>query len=424
MGRGIGASVLVACLWGLPVLGADIAVDVASGEILTATDADAPRLPASLTKLMTAYVAFEAMAEGEVKPDQRVEVSRFAARRPPVKLGLSVGRTVPFFEILSAAVVGSKNDAAAVVAEAVAGSETAFVMRMNDTARALGMTNTTFANATGLPAPGQKTTARDIALLSRALLLTYPKRSELFSRRSVTALGKRVGTTNPLFGRVKGAEGLKTGFTCAAGYAISGLVKRDGRSIIAVTLGHKNKNARLSAVKGLIEAAFKLSGSGEFLQSSPAGSLPPPDVGACGAATVNVVATDIPPEEMALYAAELAKAKRRVAVKKWQSSPPQTLPTKPKEPVAAVPPPLSGWAVFLGAHANEQIARSAIRALRLRIGKRGIGRTERRLRDGWYLALVHGLDRNAAAAFCRVSDRYCVVLPPARLLNNRAQWRR
>ena len=438
MGRVFGATILIASLWGAPVVGADIAVDVTSGEVLTATDADAPRLPASLTKLMTAYVAFEAMAMGEIKPDQRVEVSRFAAQRPPVKLGLSPGTTVPFLDILSAAVVGSKNDAATVVAEAVAGNEAAFVARMNDAARALGMTNTTFANSTGLPAPGQKTTARDIALLSRALLLTYPKRSDLFSRRSVTALGKRVGTTNPLFGRVKGAEGLKTGFTCAAGYAIAGLVERDGRRIIAVTLGHQNKSKRLNAVKGLIEAAFQLSGSGELLESGPAGSLPPSDVGACGAATAKVVATDIPPEEMALYAAELAKAKRRVAVKKWQSSPPQQVQTKPESQsslsrngqtnaggtVAALPPPVSGWGVFLGAHANEQVARSAIRALRLRIGTHGVGRTERRVRDGRFLALLHGLNRREASTFCRVSDRYCVVLPPALLLNPRAQWRR
>lgn len=424
MGRVFGAAALVTSLWGAPVLSADIAIDVTSGEVLTASDADAPRLPASLTKLMTAYVAFEAMAKGEVEADESIKVSRFAARRPPVKLGLSVGMTVPFFDILSAAVVGSKNDAAVVVAEAVAGSEPAFVARMNDAARALGMTNTTFANATGLPAPGQRTTARDIALLSRALLLTYPKRSQLFSRRSVKALGKRVGTTNPLFGRVKGAEGLKTGFTCAAGYAIAGLVERDGRRIIAVTLGHQNKSKRLRAVKGIIEAAFQLPGLGELLQSGLSSRSPPPDVGACSGSTINVVATDISPEEMALYAAELAKAKRRVAVNRWQSSPPQNVQPPQKQVTVTKPPPLSGWAVFLGAHANEQTARSAIRALRLRIGRRGIGRTERRVRDGWSLALVHGLDRKTASAFCRGSERYCVVLPPARLLNPRAQWRR
>jgi len=423
MGRVFGTVLIGASLWAVPVLGADMAVDVLSGEVLTATDADAPQLPASLTKLMTAYVAFEAMAAGEFDPAHAITVSRFAARRPPVKLGLSVGAKVSLMDVLSAAVVGSKNDAAVVVAEAISGSETAFVARMNEAALALGMTNTRFANATGLPAPGQQTTARDMTLLSRALLTKHSQRSELFSRRSVTAVGKRVRTTNPLFGRVRGAEGLKTGFTCAAGYAISALVEREGRRIIAVTLGHQSKSQRLSTVKGLIEAAFQLSGSGEVLRSGPVSTRVPPDVGACRGATVNVVATDISPEEMALYAAELAKAKRRVAVRESRVAPP-AIKSVPKKIIAPSPPPLSGWGVSLGAYPSEQGARSAVRALWLRLGRQGTMRTEPRRRDGRTLGLVYGLDRASAQAYCGGTDRYCLVLPPARLLNPRAKWRR
>ncbi len=427
MGRVFGAAVIWASLWPVPVVGADIAIDVASGEILTATDADSPRFPASLTKLMTAYVAFEALAAGDMTTGQLISVSHFAARRPPVKLGLSVGAELPFSEILDAAVVGSKNDAAVAVAEAVSETESAFVARMNEAAQRLGMTNTAFANATGLPAPGQRTTARDIALLSRALLSQFPKRSALFSQRSVQAAGQRVGTTNPLFGRVLGAEGLKTGFTCAAGYAISALVERDGRRIVAVTLGHPTKAKRLKAVKGLINAAFQLSGSGEVLKSAPVTASLPRDVRACSGAAVDVVSTDLPPEELALYAAELAKAKRRLAIKNRQKSQPKQL-SQPKTvtiPKARnTPPPPSGWAILLGAYRTEKEARSTTRMLRLRIGERGVDYIERRQRDGWSLALMHSLNRHEAAAICRETQRYCVVLPPARLLNKKAQWRR
>ena len=417
MGRFYRAGLIAAALWASPGMAADIAVDLSSGSILTATDADAPRLPASLTKLMTAYVAFEAMAAGEITPETVTTVSRFAAQRPPVKLNLRAGSTIPFDEVLGAAIVGSKNDAATVVAEAVAGTQDAFVDRMNAAADRLGMSNTRFANPTGLPKPDQQTTARDMAILATALLTNFPERSKLFSRRSVTALGRRVSTTNPLFGRVNGAQGLKTGFTCAAGYSIAALVERDGRRIIAVTLGNKTKAERLSAARGLIEAAFKLSGTGATLTPAAPNTAGPPDIGACSGAPATLMATDISPEEKALYAAELAKARQRVALRLAE---PRVQPT----PVATIPPPLSGWGVFLGAHPTRQSANAKLRALHDRLGGRGTIGTEARRRDGFTLALLYGLDRETASAICKRLTSYCIVLPPASLLNRRAEWRK
>jgi len=417
MARFYRAGLIVAALCASPGMAADIAVDLASGAVLTSTDADAPRLPASLTKLMTAYVAFEAMAAGEITSETNVNVSRFAARRPPVKLRLRAGSEIEFSEVLGAAVVGSKNDAATVVAEAVAGTQNAFVDRMNAAAARLGMTNTRFANPTGLPKPDQQTTARDMAILATELLTNFPERSRLFSRRSVTALGRRVSTTNPLFGRVTGAEGLKTGFTCAAGYSIAALIERDGRRIIAVTLGHRKKADRLSAARGLIEAAFKLAGTGATLVPAAPNSATPPDIRACSGAPATLMATDISPEEKALYAAELAKARQRVALRPSQ---PRILPA----PLPAIPPPLSGWGVFLGAHPTPQLARAKLRALHVRIGGRGTTGLETRRRDSRSLAFLYGLNRATASAICKRLTSYCIVLTPARLLNPKAEWRK
>ena len=410
---------------------ADIAVEVSGGAVLTATDADALRRPASLTKLMTAFVAFEAMQAGEIDADTPVTVSKFAADRPPVKLRLRAGSEIAFAEVLGAAVVGSKNDAAVVVAEAVSDSETGFVRRMNAAAARLGMTNTRFANATGLPAAGQQTTARDMALLSRALLLQFPERAGLLSRRSVTALGRRVPTTNPLFGRVEGAQGLKTGFTCAAGYSIAALVEREGRRVIAVTLGHRRKADRLRAARGLIDAAFQLPATARVLAAAPPVKGTPPDIGACSGAPAALMATDISPEEKALYAAELAKARSRV---NWQAARPEIGTAAPPvvrrtirapAPVAPPPPPpLSGWGVFLGAHPTPAAAQSHLKAAHRKLGLRGTIRTERRQRDGRVLALIYGLDQSTASALCKATARYCLTISPARLLNKRAQWRR
>lgn len=410
------AALIFAALWAAPVRAADIAIDLANGSVLTETDADAPRRPASLAKLMTAYVAFEALSAGELSDNTQVTVSEFASRRPPVKLRMRAGSTIGFAEVLGAAVVGSKNDAAVVVAEAVAGSQDAFVARMNVAAARLGMTNTRFANATGLPQAGQQTSARDMALLAQALLTQFPQRARLFSRRSVTALGRGVSTTNPLFGRVKGAEGLKTGFTCAAGYSIAALIERDGRRVIAVTLGHATKNARLSSAKGLIEAAFQLPAGATLLAPAAQTNLAPPDIGACSGAPARLFATDISPEEKALYAAELAKARQRVVA--GVSAPMRAAIPRA---VATVPPPLSGWGVFLGAHSSNGLALDALRSAR-RLG--GSPKTEQRRRDGRFLAYYYGLDRQRATAICKSVAVYCVVLAPVRLLNPKAQWRR
>jgi D-alanyl-D-alanine carboxypeptidase len=398
-----------------PAYAAEIVVDLNDGRILVENDADAPRLPASLAKLMTAYVAFEAMQGGEIAPDAMIRISPAAAAQPPVKLGLRTGRELSFEALLGAALVGSKNDAAVAVAEAVAGDEAAFVERMNNAAQDLGMINTRFANATGLPRPGQRSTARDIALLSRALLERFPARSALFARRSVRAMGKRVSTTNPLFGRVPGASGLKTGFTCAAGYGIAGLVEQGDRRLLIVTLGHRDKRARLRQAKALIDQGVAAQSRSRLAPAIRRSTEDPPDIGACAdaPAAVAVVTSDVSPEERALYAREVARLRS-------SASPPR--PPAPRAP--AVVRPLSGWGAFFGGFAGKALAEARLTQAVGRLGGTGTPYTEIRRRDGRVLALVHGLDRRAASALCRSMREYCIILAPQVLLNPRARWRR
>lgn len=312
-----------------------LAVSLPDASILIEHQADAPRRPASLVKLMTGYLAFEALRDGEVSPNMSVVVSRRAAQQPPVKLHLRKGDVVPFDELLAAAMVGSKNDAAVAIAEAISGSEAAFVERMNQTAARLGLTNTVYGSATGLPRPGQVTTARDVALLARALLRDFPRRSKLFAQRSTRAKGRAVSTTNPLFGRVAGSAGMKTGFTCAAGYSIAALIERDGRQMIAVTLGHPSKQDRLKRIKTLIDAAADVPGGSGALIPALKKMDTPPDMRACSGRGAEIVATDIPlPVDADLYLAGIAAAPRPLEERAYPSFPPIGEGSAPLSPLA------------------------------------------------------------------------------------------
>ncbi len=403
---------------------AGIAVDVDRATVLVADAPDAVRRPASIVKLMTAYVAFAALERGDVDEEDVVIVSRAAARQPPVKLRLRAGQDVRFGELLAAMAIGSKNDAAVAVAEAVAGSEAAFVALMNAAASDLGMVNTRYANASGLPAPGQRTTARDTALLALTLLTDYPERSLIFAERRTRAAGRGVTTTNPLFGRIAGAQGMKTGFTCAAGYNIVGLVEREGRRVLAVTLGHPGKAARLKAVRALLEAGFEALDTGKPLEPGAPSDAAPPDVGGCAARSVARAAPEPEPPEPEpndTYVPPAPPVRQALALPR--PSPPPVPPAPPP------PPPLSGWAAFLGAFATDAEARATMGVVTARAsGARTLPRrTFPRARDGRRLAVIHSLTRAQAGALCAIAKRagrYCITLNPAALLNPKARWRR
>jgi D-alanyl-D-alanine carboxypeptidase len=237
---------------------ASIVVDARSGEVLSETNADTRLHPASLTKMMTLYIAFEAIENGEISLDTRVRISSHAASRPPSKLGMRPGQQVALRYLIRAAAIKSANDAATAIAEAIEGSEEAFARRMNRTAQALGMTRSTFRNAHGLTQEGHLSTARDMNTLGRHLFFDYPAYYNLFSRITTDAGGKEVANTNRRFLQAyRGADGIKTGYTVAAGFNLTASAERGGERIIATIFGGNSTATRNAHMAELLDRGFR-----------------------------------------------------------------------------------------------------------------------------------------------------------------------
>jgi D-alanyl-D-alanine carboxypeptidase len=239
-----------------PPVSADILIDAATGRVLRATRADARTQPASLTKMMTLMLTFEELEAGRLKLSDRLVASRHAVSMQPSRLGLGVGEAITVEEAIVALTTKSANDAAVVLAEAIAGSERAFAGRMTRRARSLGMNRTTFRNASGLPDGRQLTTARDIGRLSRALIDRHPRYYAYFSRRSFVWHGRRIWGHNRLLARYPGADGIKTGFVSASGFNIAVSAQRAGRRYIAVVLGGASAESRDRRVARLLDLGF------------------------------------------------------------------------------------------------------------------------------------------------------------------------
>jgi D-alanyl-D-alanine carboxypeptidase len=232
---------------------AAIVVDTNSGKLLDATNPDSPRHPASLTKIMTLYVLFEQLNAGKLRLDSRLTVSAHAAAQEPSKLGLEPGQTIEVEDAIKAIVTKSANDIAVVVAEAIGGTEEEFARIMTRKAHALGMTHTTYVNASGLPNDAQITTARDLALLARAIQDDFPKYYRYFSTLTFQYHGMSIRNHNHLLGRVEGVDGIKTGYTRASGFNLVSSVHRGDRRIVAVVLGGTSIGARDARMRSLIE---------------------------------------------------------------------------------------------------------------------------------------------------------------------------
>lgn len=236
---------------------AAMVMDARTGEVLHSRNADTRLHPASLTKMMTLYVVFEAVERGEIGLDTPVRISRHAAAEPPSKLGLREGQTIALRYLIRAAAVRSANDAATAMAEAIEGSEAAFARRMNRTARSLGMTRTTFKNAHGLTESGHMSTARDMTILGRHLFYDFPEYYNLFARRSTDAQLRTVRNTNRrLLNAYRGADGIKTGYTRAAGFNLVASAERGQERIIATMFGGDTAAARNARVAELLDMGF------------------------------------------------------------------------------------------------------------------------------------------------------------------------
>lgn len=233
-------------------------IDARTGKVIHSRNADTRLHPASLTKMMTLYIAFEAIEKGQISLDTKVTISKNAASEPPSKLGLRPGQKIALRYLIRAAAVKSANDAATAIGEAVAGSEAKFARRMNRTAKALGMTRTTFKNAHGLTEAGHLSTAHDMTIMGRHLLYDYPQYYNLFSRITADAGIRKVSHTNRRFlGSYKGADGIKTGYTRAAGFNLTASAERGNERIIVTVFGGRTTATRNAKVAELMDMGFR-----------------------------------------------------------------------------------------------------------------------------------------------------------------------
>ena len=230
-----------------------IMIDAKNGDVMYEMNADERRYPASLTKLMTLYITFNALENNHIKLTDKLKVSRTAAGRSPSKLGVRAGETITVKDAIMAVIVKSANDCATVLAEHFAPTEADFAVLMTNTARKLGMKNTTFKNASGLPNSQQKTTARDMAVLAMAVYHHFPQYYKWFSLRKFTYQGKTYYTHNHVLKQFAGADGMKTGFTNAAGFNIITSANRNGQRVIAVTMGHRTQKERDKKIMSMMD---------------------------------------------------------------------------------------------------------------------------------------------------------------------------
>jgi D-alanyl-D-alanine carboxypeptidase len=251
---------------------ASIVMDAETGTVLHAANADTRNYPASLTKMMTLYMTFEALDQGRLTLHQRLPVSRRAQGMTPSKLYLRAGQTIRVEDAVLALVTKSANDAAVVLAEALGGEEWKFARMMTDRARELGMHRTTFRNASGLPNRHQLSTARDMATLSRALIYDYPHYYHYFSTTRFRYKGRTYGSHNNLLEEYRGTDGIKTGYIRASGFNLAASVVRDGRRLIAVVFGGRTARSRDRHIMALLDDGFA---EARRLRTIPVVSPPP-----------------------------------------------------------------------------------------------------------------------------------------------------
>jgi D-alanyl-D-alanine carboxypeptidase len=256
------------------IAGPALLFDVGNNKVLYAEEPDSLWYPASLTKMMTAYLTFEAIKSGKLTLKSKISCSANARKQPPSKIGLKVGGAMSLDLALKSLIVKSANDVAVMLAEAVAGSEAAFVARMNATAKQLGMTRTNFVNPHGLPAAAQLTTARDLAKLARAVVTKYPEYAHYWSMSHMRIGKTKLRSHNGLLRSFKGADGMKTGFICDSGFNIIASATRDETRLVAVVLGDSSSAERNVRAKSILEYGFAQPGWKQLFNSTTIDNLP------------------------------------------------------------------------------------------------------------------------------------------------------
>jgi D-alanyl-D-alanine carboxypeptidase len=253
-----------------------IMVDAVTGEVMSSSNADVSTYPASLTKMMTLYLLFDALKHGQIKLTDSITFSDHAASQDATNLAVSEGASIKVETAILSVVVRSANDAATAIGERVGGSEWAFAKKMTQTARALGMKNTTYLNANGLPNPGQRTTARDQAILAVALLRDFPEYYHYFAAERFSYRGVQYAGHNRVLNKLNGADGIKTGYIRAAGFNLVSSAEQNGRRLVGVVLGGSTPYLRDKQMVAMMTKGFKTpAGGGTMLALSAPNSAGP-----------------------------------------------------------------------------------------------------------------------------------------------------
>jgi D-alanyl-D-alanine carboxypeptidase len=387
---------------------AAIVIDAQSGEILKAQDATVRWYPASLTKMMTVYLAFEKLAKGTMTLDEKLTVSDHAAGQQPTKIGLMPGEKISVEDAISAIIVRSANDAAVLMGERIGGTEDYFAVLMTEKAKQLGMLQTEFWNASGLPHDNQTTTARDMALLGQALHRDFPQYYRFFGLRSITYRGQVLSTYNGILVSYPGADGLKTGFTCGSGYNLVTSAERNGRRLIGVVLGGRSRSGRDSEMARMLDDAFGVQPTAGETQL--VADLVPEGEG-----------DGAPPPHILSENECMATSSEPVLIR-------GTLTMKT---AAEKPGSLPGWGVVFGSYPEIDKAKATVgkaqKALKavMKAGRPAIVQRE------WegitsYRALIVGLNREQAGSACKhlwTTGAYCLALSPQALNSASAPWR-
>jgi len=425
-GRAAGAFLLltIAAMLTIPAQQASaryaaIVMEPDTGRVLFARNADTRNYPASLTKMMTVYMALDAVESGKLRMRQQLPVSRRAAGQAPSKLGLKAGEKIRVDHAILALITKSANDVATVVAEALGGSEAKFARMMTRKARSLGMTRTTFRNASGLPNRRQLSTARDMARLAIAIQRDFPRHYHYFSRRSFKWRGRTYRNHNRLLASYEGADGMKTGYIRASGFNLVASAKRGDVRLIGVVFGGRSARSRNQHMRHLLDLGFKRAQSGtQMVKLDKAVSprlYPLPrrfrkvPVPALQRAEVS------PAVKMALTLPRLYRLPRRFA-----RVPVPLLRPGTDSLVKATPTLAGGWSVQVGAYARQAAAEAHLRRLSGHLPHLFRARTSNvdkvEAADGTlYRARYIGLNETGAQKLCQALERRrltCVAIPP------------
>ncbi|WP_184718365.1 serine hydrolase [Caulobacter sp.] len=384
---------------------AAIVIDANSGEVLYDKRADSPRYPASVTKVMTLYLTFEALSEGRLKLTDRVTMSPRAAAQAPTKIGLPAGDSLSVDEAIKAMTVKSANDVAVAMAERLAGSESRFAALMTLRGQELGMRTTRFVNASGLPDSRQISSARDLAILSRATMRDFPQYYSYFSTKGFYFRGNYIKGHNRLLDSMEGFDGLKTGYTNASGFNLAGSAVRDGRRLIAVVLGGPSTAWRDNNMEDLLLTGFdvmkrrsrgeRTSIAANIYEDDPSGPIqrPATEQGDGDQAGLKIVLTENP-RTPPVKVAPTMKAAQKPATKKAKGE----------------------WSVQVGAFKSKSLANEQLKIVQKRFSS-AVANAEGAVESagGAFRAQFQGMTADAARAACSAitaKRQPCMVLSP------------